>query len=640
LEVRESAAAGRFSEGEKAPGMGYRSLRECVEDLQRMGDLRVIEAEVDPRLELGMIQRRAYRSQGPALLFSNLKGCRFPALANLYGTPRRARFVLRHGFRAVQAMVALKADPEALLRSPLRLPLSLARLAAGGWHALPVPVAAGRAPVLAQRLDKHELPGVVSWPRDGGPFVTLPAVYTQSPGLPWWRGFTRSNLGMYRCQLGGNLYAQDEVGLHYQIHRGIGLHHQEALRSGRPLAVEIAVGGPPALALSAVMPLPEGLPELIFAGVLGGRGVRLAPSGGELPILAEADFVILGQLQGSELKPEGPFGDHLGYYSLSHDFPVLRVTGIHARKDAIWPFTTVGRPPQEDTVLGEIIHELAGPALGSVLPGVKGVNAVDEAGVHPLLLAIASERYEPYRKRKRPQEILTAANAILGFGQLSLAKYLLIVAGEDDPGLAVSDSKAVFRHLLQRVDWARDLHFQTHTTVDTLDYSGSGFQEGSKLVIAACGDPLRELPQHCPIVEQGPFAQIRVVAPGILALSGPDFPHHLPRGEDPLLGELSRLFGEGHPARDFPLWVVTEQASYLEGAWQNFLWVTFTRSDPATDVYGLDSFTRAKHWGCGGPLVIDARKKPHHAPELAEDPALVRKIEAMAAPGGSLHGLF
>lgn len=620
--------------------MAYRSLRDCVEELQRVGDLRVIEAEVDPRLELGMIQRRAYQAQAPALLFTNLKGCSYPALANLYGTKKRARFVLRHGFRAVEAIIGLKADPEALLRSPLRLPGVAFSLLTGGVHAAPIPVSRAKAPVLATRISKDELPPVVSWPDDGGPFVTLPIVYSQSPGQPWWRGFMKSNLGMYRCQISGNEYGSDEVGLHYQLHRGIGLHHGEALRAGQPMPVQIAIGGPPALGLSAVMPLPEGLPELVFAGVLAGRGVRIAPSGGPLPILAEADFVIEGEVRGSEVKPEGPFGDHLGYYSLVHDFPVLTVKNIWARKDAIWPFTTVGRPPQEDTTFGEIIHEMTGPALPTVLPGVKGVNAVDEAGVHPLLLAIASERYEPYRQRKRPQEILTAANAILGFGQLSLAKYLLIVAGEDDPELEVSDSRALFRHLLARIDWRRDLHFQTRTTVDTLDYSGSGFQEGSKVVLAACGPVVRELPSSSRVESEGPFTQIRVVAPGILALSGPEFERSLPRGEDPLLQRLETVFPSDHPAREFPLWVVTEKADFLENAWENFLWVTFTRSDPASDVYGLESSTRNKHWGCAGPLVIDARKKPHHAPELEEDPVLVQRIEAMAGPGGPLHGLF
>lgn len=620
--------------------MAYRSLSECVDDLRAKGDLIDVHHPVDPHLELGMIQRRAYRAGAPALLFHNVKGTRYPCLANLYGTMGRARYVLRHGLRAVEALVAMKADPEALFKQWTSLPAHAFHLALGSWHALPLPVPSSRAPVCQTRISINELPQIVCWPQDGGPFVTLPAVYSQQPGTNWWSGWRRSNLGMYRCQLGGNDYAADEVGLHYQIHRGIGIHHQEALKAGDTLPVNIAVGGPPALALSAVMPLPEGLPELLFAGVLGGRGVRMCKGHANLPLLAEADFVIEGEITGAT-KAEGPFGDHLGYYSLTHPFPVMKVHTVWARQDAIWPFTTVGRPPQEDSVLGELIHELTGPALPAVLPGVKAVNAVDEAGVHPLLLAVASERYDPFRKRKRPQELLTAACAILGQGQLSLAKYLLIVAGEDNPGLHPTDSRALFTHLLERIDFRRDLHFHTETTIDTLDYSGSGFQTGSKVVMAAVGEPVRSLPEdESQDLTFGPFQKAEVVIPGILALSGPEYDRQAPPGEQPLLQDLDRLTPEDHPARDFPFWVLADDAEFVAAAWENFLWATFTRSNPATDIYGLKSFTRAKHWGCEGPLVIDCRIKPHHAPALEEDPDLLKQIEALAAPGQPLHGIF
>lgn len=609
----------------------YRSLAQCVADLERKGDLRRVDIPIDPRLELGMIQRRAYRAGGPALLFTNLVGCRFPALANLYGTMERARWLFRHGLPAVEALIGAKADPASVVRR-------LLPVVRGGLSALPLPVA--RAPVKAQRISVGELPQVVCWPDDGGAFVTLPCIYSQEPGTSWWRGWLRSNMGMYRSQISGCDYTSDEVGLHYQIHRGIGVHHKMALDAGARFPVTISVGGPPALAFSSVMPLPEGLPELAFAGVLGARGVRLARGSCGLPLFAEADFVIEGYVEG--VKPEGPFGDHLGYYSLIHDFPVVKVANVWAREGAIWPFTTVGRPPQEDSVLGELIHDLTSPALPTVLPGVKAVHAVDESGVHPLLLAVASERYEPYRKRKRPQEILTAANAILGQGQLSLAKYLLIVAGEDDAGLRPCETEAFFHHLLRRVDWRRDLHFQTRTSVDTLDYSGSGFQEGSKVVMAAVGEPVRELYGRDWWSSQGAavpgFEEARVVSDGVLALSGPAYDSGVKRGSDPLLSSLD--LPEDHPALRYPLWIVTERAQSLEGAWGEFLWVTFTRSDPATDVYGVGSFVECKHWGCNGPLVIDARLKPHHAPVLEEDPELVKRVEQYAAPGGALAGLY
>ncbi len=295
-----------------------------------------------------------------------------------------------------------------------------------------------------------------------------------------------------------------------------------------PLPVCVAVGGPPALMLAAVMPLPEGLPELMFAGALGGRRVRMArpdmlAGGSRLNVPAEADFVICGSIDPTRTKPEGPFGDHLGYYSLRHPFPALTVESVHHRRDAIWPFTVVGRPPQEDTSFGAIIHEITGPIIPSVLPGVHAVHAVDATGVHPLLLAIGSERYVPYAEQRRPQELLTCANAILGQGQLSLAKYLFIVAKEDNPELDIHDLPAFFRHVLERVDWRTNLHFQTCTTIDTLDYSGTGLNEGSKLVVAVAGPVRRTLGTALPGDLRLPagWTEPRIAMPGVLVIRLP-----------------------------------------------------------------------------------------------------------------------
>jgi 4-hydroxy-3-polyprenylbenzoate decarboxylase len=398
----------------------YRSLRQCVADLERHGHLRRVDVEVDPHLEAAEIQRRVYQAGGPALLFTRVRGCRFPMVSNLFGTIERSRFMFRGTLAAVRKLVELRADPGAAARRPLRyLGVPFTALHMRPWFRR-------GGPVLAHACKVSDLPQVVSWPGDGGPFITLPQVYSEDPARPGWM---RSNLGMYRVQLAGNRYARDEqIGLHYQIHRGIGVHHSAAIERGERLRVNIFVGGPPALTLAAVMPLPEGLPELAFAGALGGRRVRMVRRGDELPFAGEADFVIRGSIEPDLRLPEGPFGDHLGYYSLAHDFPVLRVESVHHREDAIWPFTTVGRPPQEDTSFGALIHELTGPVIPSVLPGIHAVHAVDAAGVHPLLLAIGSERYVPWAPRRQPQELLTLACAVLGQGQMSLAKYLLIVA--------------------------------------------------------------------------------------------------------------------------------------------------------------------------------------------------------------------
>ncbi len=619
--------------------MGYRNLRACVEDLRRTGRLRVIDAEIDPRLELAEIQRRAYAAEAPALLFTKVRGCKFPMLGNLFGTPERARFLFRDTLAVVEKMVRLKMDPADALRKPWKhlglLPAAL--------HTLPK--FRRRGPVTAQRTTLRELPQLVCWPDDGGAFVTLPLVYTEDPRRPGWR---KSNLGMYRVQLSGNEYTADEVGLHYQIHRGIGVHHAAAVERGERLPVNVIVGGPPALTLSAVMPLPEGLPEVIFAGVLGGRRLTMVrgdqtPNG--LPIPAEADFCISGWINPRETKPEGPFGDHLGYYSLAHPFPVMHVEAVFHRPDAIWPFTVVGRPPQEDTTFGEIIHELTGAAIPAVLPGVEAVHAVDAAGVHPLLLAIGSERYAPYEERTKPRELLTQANAILGQGQLSLAKYLLIVARQDAPDLKVHDVGHVFTHLLERIDWATDLHFQTQTTIDTLDYSaGMGLNAGSKVVWAAVGPKRRTLARELPagIELADDFGSPRVVAPGIITVQGP--PHRQTRADGEYPDDLRRLvqsIEQQSAAWDgFPLITVVDDSAFAARSWNNWLWAVFTRSDPAADIVGAFPQTFRKHWGCRGPLVIDARMKPHHAPPLEEDPAVSRRVDELASRGGPLHGII
>jgi 4-hydroxy-3-polyprenylbenzoate decarboxylase len=613
--------------------MGYRNLQECVNDLETARKLIRISSEVNPDIEVGAIQRRVYEAGGPALLFTNVKGCGFPMLGNLFGTPERTRFIFRDTLAEIQRLVAMKVNPLTVLSDPagaLGMPLAL-------LHLLPRKVGGG--PVLANRTTIDRLPQLKSWPDDGGAFITLPQVYSESAVRP---GLRRSNLGMYRVQLSGNSYRlNEEVGIHYQIHRGIGVHHAEAIEQGIPFRVNIFVGGPPSLTIAAVMPLPEGMPELSFAGLLAGRRIPMIIRPGGLPIPAEADFCITGTIDPNKNLPEGPFGDHLGYYSLAHDFPVLKVENVFHRTDAIWPFTTVGRPPQEDTSFGAFIHELTAPLISTVLPGVDAVHAVDAAGVHPLLLAAGHERYTPYAAVREPMELLTVANAILGQGQLSLAKYLWIFAREDNPGLDVHDITAFFQHMLERVDWQRDLHFQTRTTIDTLDYSGAGLNKGSKVVIAAAGPKLRTLPTDIPAGLSLPrgFSEPRVCLPGVLAVQGPPCTAYR-ECVDMDLDAFCAFYPERDPITVFPLIIIVDDSAFTARTLNNFLWVTFTRSNPAADIYGIGAFNRCKHWGCIGPLVIDARSKPHHAPPLIDEPTIAKRVDALGAPGGQLHGII
>jgi 4-hydroxy-3-polyprenylbenzoate decarboxylase len=615
--------------------MGYRNLRECVADLERTRQLVRIEQEIDPYLEAAAIHRRVFQAKGPAVFYARVKGCRFPMVSNLFGTIGRTGYLFRDTLDTVRRLVELRTDPSAFWRRPFRfraVPRAL-------WSMRPKRVRGG--PVLARETTIQQLPQVQCWPKDGGAFITLPEVYTEDADRPGWR---HSNLGMYRVQISGGEYVPNQqVGLHYQIHRGIGVHHAAAIRRAVPFPVNVHVGGPPALMLSAVMPLPEKLPELTFAGALGGRRIGLVHVSNGLPIIAEADFCIAGTVDPDLLLPEGPFGDHLGYYSLAHPFPVLNVERVYHRDGAIWPFTVVGRPPQEDTCFGQIIHELTGPAIPTVVPGVHAVHAVDAAGVHPLLLAIASERYVPYAKERRPQELLTCANAILGQGQLSLAKYLLIVAREDNPDLDIHDIAAFLRHLLERVDWATDLHFQTRTTIDTLDYSGTGLNEGSKVVIAAAGPPRRALPQKLaePLPLPDGFASPRIALPGVLVVQAPPWAESA-RSEcgEPTAERFCQKYTPSDPINDFPLVVLADDSEFIARILDNFLWVTFTRSNPAADIFGIGSFTSQKHWGCRGSLVIDARIKPQHAPALEESPEVSRKVDALGARGGPLYKII
>ncbi|MDO7786644.1 UbiD family decarboxylase [Desulforamulus aquiferis] len=605
-------------------------MKECIIDLERHGHLVRIKEEVDPNLEMAEIHRRVYQRGGPAILYERVKGSPFPAVSNIFGTLERARFIFRNTLDKVMKLMQVPANPMAIIRRPWEY----AGLSMTGLTALPKKVGSG--PVLHGQTTISQLPQVKCWPQDGGPFILLPQVYSEDPLRP---GIMHSNLGMYRVQLSGNQYIKDkEIGLHYQIRRDIGLHHANALKKGEPLKVSIFVGGPPSHTLAAIMPLPEAIPEAVFAGLLAGRRFRYTYRNG-YALSTDADFCIIGTVTPGKTKPEGPFGDHLGYYSLHHEFPYLNVEQVYHRKDAIWPFTVVGRPPQEDTVFGKLIHEIVDPVVPTSIPGVEALHAVDASGVHPLLLAIGREQFIPYAPRE-PREILTLANSILGFGHCSLAKYLFIAAKEDHPGLDVYDIQAYFSHVLERVDWRRDLHFQTMTTIDTLDYSGTGFNRGSKLVIAAAGEPKRSLAKSLSSDLKLPdgFARPALALPGVVVISAPPYIDTKTGEKD--AQELANHLAKTDYPEDIALIVLTEDSEFAARHINNFLWVTFTRSNPSHDVYGVNSFTEYKHWGCMGPLIIDARLKPHHAPPLIESPEVTSKVDRLCAKGGSLHGIL
>ena len=611
--------------------MSYKSLEDCLLDLEKNGQLIRIKEEVDPYLEMAAIHLRVHEAGGPALLFENVKGSKFRAASNIFGTLERSEFIFRDTLTVVQQLIDLKDDPVKAIKSPFKN--FKAGLAALKAMPLKNPL---KKPVLFEEIKIADLPQIQHWPLDGGAFVTLPQVYTEDIDKP---GIMNANLGMYRIQLSGNNYEMNkEVGLHYQLHRGIGVHQNKANKKGQPLKVSVFVGGPPSHSVAAVMPLPEGISEMTFAGVLGGRRFRYIYEDG-FCISTDADFVITGEVFPNDNKPEGPFGDHLGYYSLTHDFPVMKVHKVYARKNAIWPFTVVGRPPQEDTSFGQLIHMLTGKAIQQEIPGLKEVHAVDAAGVHPLLLAIGSERYTPYSPTKQPAEILTIANHILGTGQLSLAKFLFITA-DDENKLSTNNIEAYFTYILQRINLARDIHFYTNTTIDTLDYSGTNLNSGSKVVLAAYGNPIRELTTEIPaaIKNLQSFTNSKLVMPGVIALQTNAFTTYATANEElETLNTQCSMFNV--QLRNIPFIVICDDTDFVAEKLNNFLWVTFTRCNPSHDMYGIDSFTENKHWGCNGPLVFDARIKPHHAAPVEKDAAIEKKVDRLFEKGGSLYTL-
>ncbi|MDP2386273.1 MAG: UbiD family decarboxylase [Bacteroidota bacterium] len=606
--------------------MVYTSLQECIDDLEKNGQLIRIKEEVDPNLEMAAIHLRIHEAGGKAILFEKVKGTKYMCASNIFGTTERTHFLFRKNFGMMQQLIEVKNNPMAYIKKPFKnFSLGLA-----AFKALPKKLNA-RAKDYFEEITIDQLPLIKHWEKDGGAFVTLPQVYSEDMDQP---GIMQSNLGMYRIQLNGNDYELNkEIGLHYQIHRGIGVHQTKANVKGKPLKVSIFVGGPPSHTLAAVMPLPEGLSEMTFAGALNGRRFRYFYED-DFCISADADFVITGEVYPNENKPEGPFGDHLGYYSLTHAFPLMRVHKVYAKKNAIWAFTVVGRPPQEDTGFGNFIHELTGEGLKKEIPGLKEVHAVDAAGVHPLLLAIGSERYTPYAKTKQPAEILTIANHILGSGQLSLAKFLFITA-DDTNTISVNNIENYLSYILQRIVLKRDVHFYTNTTIDTLDYSGTGLNTGSKVVFAAYGDIKRNLVKSVPFYLENlqGFSNARLVMNGVISLTAGKFKDY-ETATNELESLNQQLTDHIVELNEIPFIIIADDSAFIAETLNNFLWATFTRCNPSHDIYGIGSFTKFKHWGCKGSLVIDARVKPHHAPPLIKNEAIEKRVDELAKKYG------
>ncbi len=574
----------------------FPDLRSFLDRLRRDGDLAVVDVEVDAHLEAAEIHRRVIAAGGPALLFTKVRGAGYPMVTNLFGTARRAELAFgTRPRRLLERLVGLL--PELLPPTPGKL-----------WAArdlVPELMRAGvsrrrRGPVtevLTRTFDLTRLPATTSWPEDGGPFLTLPLVYTRHPvtGVP--------NLGLYRMQV----HDPRTLGMHWQIGKGGGFHYAAAEARGEALPATVFLGGPPALVLSAIAPLPENVPEILLASLIAGRRLGMVPGLAGHSLVAEAEFALIGRVPPFERRPEGPFGDHYGYYSLRHDYPVLEVEAVAHRKDAIFPATVVGKPRQEDFYIGDLLQELLSPLFPVVMPAVDALWSYGETGYHSLAAAVVRQRYA--------REAMAAAFRILGEGQLSLTKFLLVL----DRAVDLHDFPAVLEALLARTHPETDLFVFSNVSMDTLDYTGPRVNEGSKAVWLGLGDPVRALPR---VLRPGAalppdLRDPRVFCPGCLVVGAP------PYAEDP--GAAARF--AAHPGlADWPLLVLSDDPARAAASAMNFLWTTFTRFAPGEDLHAAGVRVVRNHLAYTPPIALDARMKPGYPAELFPDPATAARV--------------
>jgi UbiD family decarboxylase len=575
------------------------SLREFVADLRSSREIVTIDVPVDSRLEAAEIHRRVIAAGGPALWFSKVRGCDFPLVTNLFGTASRVERAFGRWPREFIGEIAKLPEelmPPTLgkLWSKRSLLGSLAKIGLRHEGSGPVRELVESPPKLSR------LPAWQTWPRDGGRFITLPLVYTEHPS-------TRApNLGMYRIQLYDEEDGGTRTGLHMQIGKGGGFHLSEAESLGRALPVNIFVGGPPALILSAIAPLPENVPEVLLASLLLKRKLALTKNpAGPLPLIAEAEFALVGEVSPGARRAEGPFGDHYGYYSETHDYPLFTCKSLCRRRDAIFPATVVGKPRQEDFFLGDYLQELLSPLFPLVMPGVRDLWSYGETGYHSLSAAIVRERYK--------RESMSSAFRILGEGQLSLTKFLLLT----DTEVELRDFKATLTHILERADFRTDLFVFANLSMDSLDYSGPRVNEGGKGVLLGCGAKRRELPSEFQGSPPGEVREVRVFSPGCLVVEGPSYE------SDP---QAARKLAEHSAFAGWPLIVLSDDARRASKSSLNFLWSTFTRFNPATDIHAAKTELVHNHASHSPPIAIDARMKPWYPRELESDEATSKLV--------------
>ncbi|REJ79553.1 MAG: UbiD family decarboxylase [Acidobacteria bacterium] len=575
----------------------HKNLGTFLEALRREGDLREITSEVDPYLEIAEIHRRVIDEGGPALLFSNVRNSRFPVVTNLFGTAKR----IETGFGKMPKDFVRRAVEMVEVLLPPK-PTELWKYRDMAYTGLKLGVKSkSYGPVIEGRMeppDLEKIPLLQLWPEDGGHFVTLPLVYTESPSTG------KHNLGMYRLQR----YGPKECGIHWQIHKGGGFHYFEAERRAEALPINVFLGGPPSMILAAIAPLPEDVPELMLASLLNDGKIETikSPVEGGLRLLSEAEFVISGQVPPLRRKPEGPFGDHYGYYSLQHKYPVIEVQNIYHRKGAIYPATVVGKPRQEDFFIGDYLQELLSPLFPLVMPAVIDLWSYGETGFHSLAAAVVKERYA--------REALGAGFRILGEGQLSLTKFLMLTDKPQD----LRDFKSLFEHILERVDWATDFFIFDRTSFDTLDYASGKINHGSKAMLIGVGESKRELEREFNGDLPGGITAAKPFCGGCLVLEADDYASDK---------DLKERISKDQRFRGWQVVVLHDSIEFADSA-DRFLWATWTRFNPSTDITAMIATVGNNHISYGAPIVIDARMKPWYPAEVEPHPETVKLVDA------------
>ncbi len=574
----------------------HKNLRSFIEVLHGENELIEIEAPVDPFLEIAEIHRRVIERQGKALLFKNVKNSKFPVVTNLFGTAKRIDLAFG---KKPQELVKKAVEMIEVLLPPK--PKELWNFRDLAFSALKLGTKkVRRAPILEvcnQPANLEELPLLQLWHEDGGHFITLPLVYTESPSSG------KHNLGMYRIQR----YDARTTGIHWQIHKGGGFHYLEAEQRNESLPVTIFLGGAPAMILSAIAPLPEDIPELVLASVLADGKIETVenPLKGGHRLIGEAEFAICGRVQPFARRPEGPFGDHYGYYSLTHDYPVFEAEAIFHRRDAIYPATIVGKPRQEDFFIGDYLQELLSPLFPVVMPAVKDLWSYGETGFHSLAAAVVKERYA--------REALGAGFRILGEGQLSLTKFLMLT----DKPQNLRDFKSLFEYILERVDWASDFFIFDRTAFDTLDYASGKINHGSKAMLVGVGEAKRKLPREFRGELPNYVKRAEVFCGGCLVLEGSSF-------EDDEK-QADRIAKSGK-FDDFQIVVLHDDADYAKST-DKFLWATWTRFNPSTDIFAKEISIKNNHIVYDAPIVIDARTKPWYPKEVEPREDIVKLVD-------------